>query len=67
MARDILDRRYRDRDSKATVLLVNLHAWEERAESGLAAIFNRAEEGKILISKAKGVRATLGEVVGGQA
>jgi hypothetical protein len=62
-ARSILDRRYRLRDCQTTVLLLNLTAWESRAESGLAAIFSRAEEGKIVISRAAGIRPAIGKTI----
>lgn len=62
-ARNMLDGRYRNRDTRATVLLLNIKGWDNRHESGLSAIFNRAEEGKIVISRAEGVRASIGEKV----
>lgn len=60
-ARKMLDARYQNRHELCTVLILNLLGWEIRHDTGLAAIFNRAEEGKIVISKAAGVREEIGE------
>jgi len=60
-ARLMLDERYRQRFDTCTVLIVNLAGYDNRYKSGLSAVFNRAEEGKIVISKAAGVREEIGE------
>lgn len=62
-ARVLLDRRYRLRDSLTTVMLLNLKAWQRRNESGLAAIYNRAEEGRVVVTHAAGVRSAIGQTV----
>lgn len=61
--RNMLDERYRQRDHKATVILVNIVGWEKRSESGLSAIFNRAEEGKVVVAKTDGIRSAIGEII----
>jgi len=60
-ARKMLDARYMNRHELCTVIILNLLGWESRHDTGLAAIMNRAEEGKIVISKAAGVREEIGE------
>lgn len=60
-ARAILDARYIHRDQQATVLILNLLGWESRYESGLAAIFDRADEYPVVISKTAGIRSEIGE------
>lgn len=58
---NILNERYSRRETQATVLLTNLDEWEKRKESGLKAIWDRTDEGKVIVSRAGGIRAQMGE------
>jgi len=57
--RDVFNHRYELRRTHCTVYVVNIAAWQERGKAGLAAIYDRMQDGEVLIDQTRNTRATL--------
>lgn len=57
--RDVFNHRYELRRTHCTVYVVNLQAWEKHGDDALAAIYDRMNDGIVLIANTKDIRRTL--------
>jgi DNA replication protein DnaC len=57
--RDVFNHRYELRRTHCTVYVVNMDAWTQRGHQMLAAIYDRMQDGMVLIDNTKNTRAML--------
>jgi len=60
--RDIFDHRYALRRTHTTVMVCNLKAWEDHEESVLSAIYDRMNEGLVLVAQVKNTRKEIADL-----
>jgi hypothetical protein len=57
--RDVFNHRYELRRTHCTVYVVNLQAWQQHGANALAAIYDRMNDGVVLVANIKDTRRTL--------